>query len=146
MKKLLILVAVGVATIAGAAVAYGVSGGSPAGAWSEPANYSYRVAYSIFGPGYGTYDVTVRDHRVAAVERLAGSGFDDGESWITPENAWTLADLEAKYREAKAGSESDATITYDPATGAPATVSLDWIVLAVDDEEYFEVLAFDPHG
>ena len=62
---------------------------------------------------------------------------------ITVDNAWTLGDLLAKYREAKAGSESDATIAFD-AAGVPRSISLDWIVGAVDDEESFEILDFHP--
>jgi hypothetical protein len=64
--------------------------------------------------------------------------------WITVETGWTLADLEALYRKAKAGAESDATMTYDAATGAPSEIRLDWVVGAVDDEQYFQILAFVP--
>jgi hypothetical protein len=144
MKKLLIVIAVGFAVVGGAAWAYAESDGARASGWAEPADYSYRVAYGIFGPGMGTYDITVRNHKVTAVERLADSDWPDAESWVTVENAWTLADLEAKYRAAKANPESDATITYDATTGAPSAIHLDWIVQAVDDEESFQVLAFDP--
>lgn len=143
MKKLLILIAFGFGAVAGAAWAYTPSATAQA-AWAEPADYSYRVTYMVFGPGMGTYDITVRDHNVTAVDRLPDDFWPDAESWVTVENAWTLADLEAKYVEAKADPESDATIEYDPVTGAPSMVSLDWIVLATDDEEGFQVLEFRP--
>ena len=149
MKRLLIVIAVGFAIVAGAAWAYSGDDDArgprhPNSAWAEPADYSYRVQYSIFGPGMGTYDITVRGHKVTAVERLPDPNWPDAESWVTVENAWTLADLEAKYFQAKADSESDATITYDAVTGAPSAIYLDWIVEAIDDEESFQVLAFDP--
>lgn len=147
MKKLLIIIAVGFAIVGGAAWAYPATAATPGrSGWAEPADYSYRVEYGIFGPSMGTYDITVRDHKVTAVERLASAAWPDAEDWVTVENAWTLADLEAKYFQAMADSESDATITYDPVTGAPAAIYLDWIVMAVDDEESFQVLAFDPEG
>ena len=140
------VIAVGLAIVGGAAWAYSSSDRPRTSGWTEPADYSYRVQYTIFGPGMGTYDITVRGHRVAAVERLADPYWPDGDSSITVENAWILADLKAKYVEAKSGPESDATIAYDPVTGAPSAIYLDWIVQAVDDEEGFQVLAFNPEG
>jgi hypothetical protein len=145
VKKLLILIALACAAVAGAAWAYAASAADDS-PWAEPADYSYRVSYMVFGPGMGTYDITVRDHSVTVVEQLPDNYGVDIESWVTVDNAWTLADLEAKYFEAKASRESDATIEYDPVTGAPTAISLDWIVDAVDDEEGFQILDYDPEG
>ena len=144
MKKLLIIIAFGFGTVAGAAWAYAPSAAAHA-AWAEPADYSYTVQYMAFAPDTGTYEITVRDHVVVAVNppaELPAPPLEPG--WLPGNGAWTLADLEAKYVEAKNGRESDATITYDPVTGAPSTVALDWIVLAIDDEQYFEILEFRP--
>lgn len=146
MKKLLIVIAVGVALVAGAAVAYSAGAGATA-AWEEPADYTYTVQYMAFAPDAGTYEITVRNHKVVAVKppaELPARPLEPG--WLPGDGSWTLADLQAKYVEAKNGRESDATITYDPVTGAPATVTLDWIVNAIDDEQYFEVLEFRPGG
>jgi len=148
MKRLLLIAAVGAAVIGAAALVYrhdSPGGGSVAGnstGWTEPADYTYTVAYSIFGPARGTYEITVRHHDVVGVRDIDPP---DGmtEYRITVDNAWTLADLLAKYDQAKAGSESDATIAVDSA-GVPRSISLDWIVDAVDDEEYFEIVAYHP--
>lgn len=147
MKKLLIVIALGLVVIGGAVWAYSADPDKPGpSSWVEPADYSYRVSYGVFGPAAGTYDITVRNHSVVAIESVPELNYAIEEGWIGVDTAWTLADLEARYDEAKADPEGDATITYDPVTGAPSEIILDWIIEAVDDEEGFTVIAFDPEG
>lgn len=106
MKLFSILVATIVATLTGCSLA-----------WAEPADYSYRVQYTVFGPGAGTYDVTVRDHIVAVVEPVASDDPGGETGSLRAHDAWTLADLIARADQANASADPRASVTYDSETG-----------------------------
>ncbi len=156
MKRLPIVVAAIAAFVAGAALfdllhtRPGAPGAEPTPSepvgWVEPANYTYRVSHMVFGPVAGTYDITVRDHRVVSIGPVDGNQRAIDEGWIGAEDGWTIADLLAEADKARSDPEARATVTFDPTTGVPDAIYLDWIVEAVDDEQGFQILAFDPTG
>ncbi len=113
------------------------------GEWVEPANYDYTLTYTVFGPAAGTYNIQVRDHKVASAT-MTPIFKVEGQKAGDQVEAWTLAEIVALYDQALASPDGDATITYDETTGAPASVYLDWIVLAADDEQSFRIESYTP--
>jgi hypothetical protein len=56
----------------------------------------------------------------------------------------TIDNLFSRIETAQADPEAgDVIATYDPTYGFPADVSIDYIELAIDDEMYFTVAAFE---
>ena len=108
----------------------------PENAWDEPDHYEYTLHYSSFSPWAGTYRVAVRHGDVIAVEPL---DVWDSEYALTAEDAWTIGDILDLYYEAVDSPDAVAEITWDTTTGAPESVSIDWWIEAVDDEQYFGI-------
>ena len=112
----------------------------PSSAWVEPSSYTFTFGHSYFGPGAGVYLVTVRDGRVIAFEATDERGAQAIEDeWVTIGQMRTIGEVVRMYEQALRNDESDATITYDESTGAPRSVTIDWIREAADDEDYFEI-------
>lgn len=106
-------------------------------AWDEPAAYAFTMdAGCGFRLLHGRFRVEVRDGEVVDFVDL-----DPGTGNPTLDNASipTLRDLLDRVAEAQERPGSVVTFETDPRDGHPITVSIDWIVSAVDDEECYEI-------
>jgi hypothetical protein len=63
---------------------------------------------------------------------------------LEPADVPTLGEMLRRAAEATASGESEVTVERDPVDGHPTLVDIDWIVNAIDDEECYEILAYEP--
>ncbi|HUG34368.1 MAG TPA: DUF6174 domain-containing protein [Anaerolineales bacterium] len=126
--------------------------GSPAAerqTWEDAniSQYRFELTLSCFCAfrDHMPLTIEVRDGKVVSITRA------DGQA-VTPEDPnyefyltyGTIDDLFTRIESAKADPEAgEVTVTYDPTLGYPADASIDYILLAADDEMYFTVSGFE---
>jgi hypothetical protein len=114
------------------------------GAWAEPAAYAFTMdAGCGFRVLNGPFRVIVRDS-----EAVDFADLDEPASKVTIANADvpTLGDMLDRVAEAREGPGAVVRFETDPADGHPTSVSIDWLVSAVDDEECYEITDYAPGG
>jgi hypothetical protein len=145
-----VIVPLAVATLAACATPGGAAapaGTTSAGAWTEPADYSFVVTSPCGERGFlGTYQVVVAGGEVVDSQwRDPASGawapFDQLES------VSTLGDMLEEVRVASEDPEAgEVSLETDPADGHPTSVSVDHIEDAIDDESCYEITDYRPAG
>ena len=135
------------ATLAAASmtiVLAGSSGVPEPAVWDEPANYTYELTRAARESAEGSWAITVRDHVVVAVVLL---DLEFGERFEPQfKNTPTLADLVADFNRELARDPECSSITFDPATGAPSDIDLDWCSAHLDGGASYTIDAFTPVG
>ena len=107
------------------------------GAWEEPAAYAFTMDASCgFRLLHGQFRVDVRDGEVVNFARLDSMGANPN---LENDDIPTLGDMLDRVAEARDRSGSVVTLATDPDDGHPTSISIDWIVNAVDDEECYEI-------
>jgi Family of unknown function (DUF6174) len=91
-------------------------------------DYAFRVRFSCFCPMYGPWDVVVRNGAV-----VSSTPLDAAQQVGLLESFRTVDDLVAQVDRAVAHAGS-LDVVYDPLLGYPASVRIDWITRAIDDE------------
>ncbi len=104
---------------------------------TRPSAYEFTVDVMCFCPTYGRWRITVDGQDVVDAEPL------DDQRGRRPELP-TIDEIldEAVRAETTPGPTVEAR--YDPRTGVPRSVSIDWIKNAVDDEIAWGVSDFAP--
>lgn len=110
-------------------------------------NYRFQLMVGCYCPMTAMMPVTVdvRNGAVVAMTDANGVVVSPGDSGSDFFMKYTTID--GIYAELTSTRFSDAdklTITYDPTYPVPATVSADFIEMAMDDELYLGVTAFTP--
>ncbi len=107
---------------------------------SEPERYRYTIRYDCFCATYGRWRVDVEDGVVVRTRPLdeqdRGSGPNE---FVRP-----IDELLADAARAESGQAGSIEATYDPETGVPTDVSIDWVINAVDDEIAWQITNFSP--
>lgn len=107
--------------------------------WQQtgPDDYSFTVRYSCFCATFGSWRVDVEDGKVTRTRPL-----DDQLTGTGPnEYVGTVDALLAEAVRAEGGDAASIDAVYDPETGVPTKVSIDWIAGAVDDEIAWDITA-----
>lgn len=118
-----------VVTAATALLLAGSTGIPEPAVWDEPANYSFEVTVTGSDLPVRTWNVCVRDHEVASLR--------------TP-STLTLAKLVAEYNEAIVEDPGCSGIRFDPETGAPSWISINWCDAPHDGGMDYTIDAFEP--
>jgi hypothetical protein len=106
---------------------------------SGPDDYTFTVRYSCFCATYGAWRVDVEDGKVVGTRPL----LDERPAGSRPnESRRPVDELLADAVRAEAGEAATIDAEYDPDTGVPTRVSIDWIANAIDDEISWEITAF----
>ena len=123
------------------------AGPSSAGAWQEPADYSFAVTSSCGERGFlGDFEVVVAEGEVVESQwRDPASG-----AW-TPvdqlESVPTLGDMLEEVRVASDDPEAgEVYLESDPVDGHPTAVSVDHIENAIDDESCYVITEYEAAG
>lgn len=113
----------------------------PDAAWQEPAAYAFTMQASCgFRVLNGRFRVDVRDGEVVEYARLDAAGGNPNP--LENADMPTLGDMFDRVAEAREKLGTDVSLETDPADGHPTSVSIDWIVTAIDDEECYEVTEY----
>lgn len=99
--------------------------------WADrgPTSYVWTVDRACFCAGFGAAEIRVENGEKVSVEHESGAFVppEEAEFWPTVDE---LFDVVEQAIEGAAALDVD----YDPATGAPLLVDIDWIANAIDDE------------
>ncbi|WP_062380954.1 DUF6174 domain-containing protein [Demequina pelophila] len=113
--------------------------GTPAPAWTEPSDYTYDAAVTVFGPTAGRWRITVRGSSVvSAVPLDAEAETASREGLVEPADFPTLAQLE-EWRAQAESEGADLARLSRRADGAPVTLELDMSATAADDDYHLTV-------
>ncbi len=63
---------------------------------------------------------------------------------LDPADIPSLGEMLRRAAEASASGQSEVTVERDPVDGHPTLIYIDWIVNAIDDEECYEILEYEP--
>ena len=109
---------------------------------TRPAAYTYTVALYCFCPqeGSGPVIVSVRD---GVVESRT---YVDNGAAVAPTDAGNFPTVDGLFEVIEdARQRADAIdVTYDPAFGFPAVISIDYIRTSADDEITYRATSFQP--
>ena len=115
-----------------------------AGAWLEPATYTFTLESSCGERSLlGRFRVTVEQFRTVAFQGLDEAGRRyRGDPGSMP----TIGALIREARDARAHGASKAEITTDPVDGHPVDVRIDMAANAIDDEACYRILDYVANG
>jgi hypothetical protein len=110
------------------------------------AHYRFTVAVSCFCPFANvkvTYEVLNGQVVNQSVQSSPDNPVDEAQvsDFYQP---YSTIDKVFDYVEGAIAEADETTIEYDPTYGFPATVFVDWIELATDDEMYLTLSNFEP--
>lgn len=110
--------------------------------WTEPDRYTFEFEASC---GLRVLHGRFRAHVVDGVtQRYEPLDQIELPLPLEPADIPTLGEMLRRAAEATASGESEVTIERDPVDGHPTLIDIDWIVNAIDDEECYEVLEYEP--
>ena len=110
-------------------------------------HYRFQLGVSCFCPVGGLMPMTVevKDGKVVSIADVNGNDFTatDPMSDFVLQYA-TIDRVFSELQSDRIKKADKLTVSYDPTYGFPVEVSIDFIELAVDDELYLSVSAFEP--
>ena len=110
--------------------------------WQEPRHYTFVFEASCgLRVLHGRFRAYVADgvtYRYEALDERAGA-FP-----FEPEDIPTLGEMLARANEALLDAQSSVELVTDPVDGHPVHIDIDWIVSAIDEEECYEILRYEP--
>jgi hypothetical protein len=112
--------------------------------WRSQAVDDYRFTLDV-GCFCPTVQGSVVEVRNGEVVRIDGKPYDHQQVTGFGESAPTIPGLFTELGDALAHAD-EVQVDYDPSTGVPETISVDWMKQAVDDEISYRVSGFAPLG
>jgi hypothetical protein len=110
--------------------------------WTEPDRYTFEFEASCgLRVLHGRFRADVVNGVTQEYERLDQIQLPLP---LEPADVPTLGEMLRRAAEATASGESEVTVERDPVDGHPTLVDIDWIVNAIDDEECYEILEYEP--
>jgi hypothetical protein len=105
----------------------------------DASNYQFELSILCFCPygGQMPLSIVVRDGQVVSLATADGS--DPGPSLEYFNQADTVEELFGIIESAQAGGADDIKVQYDPDSGYPVSIDIDYIKEAVDDEISYQV-------
>lgn len=111
--------------------------------WDEAgvAAYRFRFTRSCFctSEALGPFEVVVRGGEVASVEFLGTGDRTEAERF----GRLTVAELFEIVGDAFGNNAAYVSVSYEPALGLPAIVTIDYVAGVVDDELRLTLMAFE---
>lgn len=146
MKKLLLIT---LALVLAACSVAPTEPATPLQTWQDAgiSHYRFELTLSCFCAfrDHMPLTIEVKDGEVVSITRADGqvvtSEDPNYEFYLT---YGTIDELFTRIETAQADPEAgEITVTYDPSLGYPVDASIDYILLAADDEMYFTVSGFE---
>jgi hypothetical protein len=109
--------------------------------WEEPEHYVFEFEASCgLRVLHGRFRAFVADGTTYRFEPLdeAAAAFP-----LSPADLPTLGEMLDRAHEASLSEQSTVELVTDPLDGRPVRIEIDWIRTAIDDEECYEILAYE---
>ncbi|HEX5018008.1 MAG TPA: DUF6174 domain-containing protein [Actinomycetes bacterium] len=106
----------------------------------EMDDYSYRLDVGCFCPAIHNVKVEVQDDHVVT---LGGEDYRAAQVIGFADSEPTIEALFAVLGRALSKAD-DVEVAYDPDTGVPTSISVDWIANAIDDEIGYQISVPEP--
>jgi hypothetical protein len=109
--------------------------------WQEPDHYVFEFEASCgLRVLHGRFRAFVADGTTYRFEALddAAAAFP-----LSAADLPTLGDMLDRAHEASVSEQSTVELVTDPLDGRPVRIEIDWIRTAIDDEECYEILAYE---
>lgn len=116
--------------------------------WKEAnvSNYRYQLSVVCFCPYMEDMPLTieVQNGKMVSMTRPDGTQVDSSSpSYETYVSYATIDGLFLKLQSVLGGEAEEVTVSYDSVYGFPATIMIDYIKLAIDDELSLQVSKFE---